>query len=105
MKVNLAGIAAAIAAVAVAAQAAPRQEDFKVQLTGVAVVADGDDEAWNKMKPLPPKTRVTVPPGEWLSKKALQLRLTKEPSQTLFYDFVDGHESLRKVTEQLDKKR
>ena len=37
--------------------------------------------------------------------KALQLRLTKEPSQTLFYDFVDKHESLRIVTEQLDKSR
>ena len=37
--------------------------------------------------------------------KALQLRLTKEPSQTLYYDFVDKHESLRKVTEQLDKSR
>jgi hypothetical protein len=43
--------------------------------------------------------------GEPDLKKALQLRLTKEPSQTLFYDFVDGHESLRKVTEQLDKKK
>ena len=38
-------------------------------------------------------------------KKAHQLRLTKEPSQTLFFDFVDMHESLRKLTEQLDKKR
>ena len=37
--------------------------------------------------------------------KALQLRLTKEPSQTLYYDFVDKHESLRKATEQLDKSR
>ena len=37
--------------------------------------------------------------------KALQLRLTKEPSQTLYYDFVDKHESLRKATEQLDKQR
>ncbi len=37
--------------------------------------------------------------------KALQLRLTKEPSQTLFFDFVDKHESLRKLTEQLDKQR
>ena len=35
--------------------------------------------------------------------KAFQLRLTKEPSQTLFYDFVDKHEALRKRTEQLDK--
>ena len=43
--------------------------------------------------------------GEPDLRRALQLRLTKEPSQTLFYDFVDGHESLRKVTEQLDKKR
>ena len=44
-------------------------------------------------------------PGEPDLAKALQLRLTKEPSQTLYYDFVDRHESLRKVTEQLDKKR
>ena len=38
-------------------------------------------------------------------KKAFQLRLTKERSQTLYFDFVDKHESLRKVTEQLDKKK
>lgn len=44
-------------------------------------------------------------PGEPDLTKALQLHLTKEPSQTLYYDFVDKHESLRKVTEQLDKKR
>ena len=43
--------------------------------------------------------------GEPELTKALQLRLTKEPSQTLYYDFVDKHESLRKVTEQLDKSR
>ena len=43
--------------------------------------------------------------GEPDLKKALQLRLTKERSQTLYYDFVDGHESLRKVTEQLDRKK
>ena len=43
--------------------------------------------------------------GEPALAKANQLRLTKEPSQTLFYDFVDKHESLRKVTEQLDKTR
>ena len=35
--------------------------------------------------------------------KAFQLRLTKEPSQTLFYDFVDKHEELRKRADQLDK--
>lgn len=64
MKSKVAGIAAALAAIAVAAQAAPRQEDFKVKLTGVAVVADGDDEGWNAMKPLPPETRVVVPPGK-----------------------------------------
>ena len=43
--------------------------------------------------------------GEPVLAKAIQLRLTKEPSQTLYYDFVDKHESLRKVTEQLDKQR
>ena len=43
--------------------------------------------------------------GEPDLKKATQLRLTKEPSQTLYFDFVDKHESLRKVTEQLDKNR
>jgi hypothetical protein len=43
--------------------------------------------------------------GEPELAKAIQLRLTKEPSQTLYYDFVDKHESLRKVTEQLDKQR
>jgi len=43
--------------------------------------------------------------GEPDLKKAIQLRLTKEPSQTLFFDFVDKHESLRKITEQLDKTR
>ena len=43
--------------------------------------------------------------GEPELAKATQLRLTKEPSQTLYYDFVDKHESLRKVTEQLDKSR
>ena len=41
--------------------------------------------------------------GEPALAKATQLRLTKEPSQTLFYDFVDKHESLRRVTEQLDR--
>ena len=35
--------------------------------------------------------------------KAFRLRLTKEPAQTLFYDFVDGHEALRKRADQLDK--
>lgn len=43
--------------------------------------------------------------GEPDLKKSIRLRLTKEPSQTLYYDFVDMHESLRKVTEQLDKSR
>ncbi len=43
--------------------------------------------------------------GEPELAKADQLRLTKEPSQTLYYDFVDKHEALRKATEQLDKKR
>jgi len=43
--------------------------------------------------------------GEPALAKATQLRLTKEPSQTLYYDFVDQHESLRKVTEQLDRKK
>ncbi|MBP5664826.1 MAG: hypothetical protein J6X87_00945 [Clostridia bacterium] len=43
--------------------------------------------------------------GEPALAKATQLRLTKEPSQTLYYDFVDKHESLRKVTEQLDRKK
>ena len=43
--------------------------------------------------------------GEPDMKKAYQLRLTKEPSQTLYYDFVEKHESLRNLTEQLDKKR
>jgi len=43
--------------------------------------------------------------GEPALAKAIQLRLTKEPSQTLYYDFVDKHESLRKVTEQLDRKK
>ena len=42
-------------------------------------------------------------PGEPELAKALQLRLTKEPSQTLFYDFVERHEELRKRAEQLDK--
>ena len=42
-------------------------------------------------------------PGEPDLTKALQLRLTKEPSQTLFYDFVERHEALRKRAEQLDK--
>ncbi len=43
--------------------------------------------------------------GEPELANAIQLRLTKERSQTLFYDFVDKHESLRKLTEQLDKKK
>ena len=41
--------------------------------------------------------------GEPDLSKAFRLRLTKEPSQTLFYDFVDGHEALRKRAEQLDR--
>ena len=47
--------------------------------------------------------QVYVFPGEPDLAKALQLRLTKEPSQTLFYDFVERHEELRKRAEQLDK--
>ena len=47
--------------------------------------------------------QVYVFPGEPDLAKALQLRLTKEPSQTLFYDFVERHEALRKRAEQLDK--
>ena len=47
--------------------------------------------------------QVYVFPGEPELAKALQLRLTKEPSQTLFYDFVERHEALRKRAEQLDK--
>ena len=47
--------------------------------------------------------QVYVFPGEPELAKALQLRLTKEPSQTLFYDFVERHEDLRKRAEQLDK--
>jgi len=43
--------------------------------------------------------------GEPDLKKAHQLRLTKERSQTLYYDFVEMHESLRKLTEQIDKKK
>ena len=43
--------------------------------------------------------------GEPEFAKAIQLRLTKERSQTLFYDFVDKHESLRKLTEQFDRKK
>ena len=43
--------------------------------------------------------------GEPALAKAAQLRLTKEPSQTLYYDFVDKHESLRRITEQLDRKK
>ena len=46
--------------------------------------------------------QVYVFPGEPDLAKALQLRLTKEPSQTLFYDFVERHEALRKRAEQLD---
>ncbi len=42
-------------------------------------------------------------PGEPDFTKAIQLRLTKEPAQTLYYDFVDGHEALRKRADQLDK--
>ena len=42
-------------------------------------------------------------PGEPDLAKATRLRLTKEPSQTLYYDFVDGHEALRKRADQLDK--
>lgn len=41
--------------------------------------------------------------GEPALAKATQLRLTKEPSQTLYYDFVDKHESLRRITDQLDR--
>jgi len=47
--------------------------------------------------------RCYVFPGEPDLAKAFRLRLTKEPSQTLFYDFVDGHEELRKRADQLDK--
>ena len=47
--------------------------------------------------------QVYVFPGVPDLAKALQLRLTKEPSQTLFYDFVERHEELRKRAEQLDK--
>ena len=46
--------------------------------------------------------QVYVFPSEPELAKALQLRLTKEPSQTLFYDFVERHEDLRKRAEQLD---
>ena len=42
-------------------------------------------------------------PGEPDLAKAFRLRLTKEPSQTVFYDFVEGHEALRKRADQLDK--
>ena len=44
-------------------------------------------------------------PGEPDLTKAFRLRLTKEPSQTLFYDFVEGCETLRKLTDQLDKRK
>lgn len=37
--------------------------------------------------------------------KAARLRLTKEPSQSRFFDFVAGHEALRKRTEQLDREK
>ena len=47
--------------------------------------------------------QVYVFPGEPDLAKALRLRLTKEPSQTLYYDFVEQHELLRKRAEQLDK--
>ena len=47
--------------------------------------------------------RCYVFPGEPDLSKAFRLRLTKEPSQTLFYDFVNGHEELRKRADQLDK--
>lgn len=47
--------------------------------------------------------RCYVFPGEPDLAKAFRLRLTKEPSQTLFYDFADGHEELRKRADQLDK--
>lgn len=47
--------------------------------------------------------RCYVFPGEPGLAKAFRLRLTKEPSQTLFYDFADGHEELRKRADQLDK--
>ncbi|MBO7405975.1 MAG: hypothetical protein J6V24_13535, partial [Clostridia bacterium] len=43
--------------------------------------------------------------GEPDLKKAYQLRLTKERSQTLFYDFTEKHESMRRVIEQLDKRK
>ena len=43
--------------------------------------------------------------GEPELTKAYQLRLTKEPSQTLYFDFVDKHEALRKLIDQLDKKK
>ena len=47
--------------------------------------------------------RCYVFPGEPDLARAFRLRLTKEPSQTLFYDFADGHEELRKRADQLDK--
>ena len=42
-------------------------------------------------------------PGEPDLANAYRLRLTKEPAQTLFYDFVENHEALSKRAEQLDK--
>ena len=37
--------------------------------------------------------------------KAARLRLTKERSQSHFFDFVSGHEALRKRAEQLDREK
>ena len=64
---------------------------------GVVVKVSSNDLGQTSM------ARCYVFPGEPDLAKAFRLRLTKEPSQTLFYDFADGHEELRKRADQLDK--
>ena len=65
-KANNAALAVALAFATIAAVAAfagaPKAEDFKVRLTGVAVMPS-DDDAGVKPRVLPPQTRIVVPPG------------------------------------------
>ena len=46
-----------------ATPATPKFEDFKVKLTGVAIMPTDDEEDEGKAKVLPPQTRIVVTPG------------------------------------------
>ncbi len=60
----LAAAAVVAAEAATAGETLPKQEDFKVTLTGVAVQCADDEEEAAPPKPVDPSARVVVPPGK-----------------------------------------